>query len=575
MIKIKLETPKEILEIVKKFQENNFEIYLVGGCVRDLVLGKTPNDWDMTTNALPEQIEEIFEHTFYENDFGTVGVVNDEISEKIKNLKKKIVENKKIQEILKKQISEKIYSGEFFDRDEFLKVKDENIFRKVENKVFTAEEKNNFAILKNDFSNKFQKIEKEIKDLKKLEIIEVTPYRTEGKYTDFRRPDEVIFSDKLEDDLKRRDFTVNALAYNAVTEELVDLFGGIGDLREKKIKTVGNPDERFGEDALRILRAVRFTAQLSFKIDEETKKTIIKNHKLLEKVSMERIRDEFVKILLSDNPIEAFRLAYEIKVLGYISKDLERGVGIEQNGAHKYDVFEHLLHTMQHGADRKWSLDIRLSGLFHDISKPETRRWSKEKKNWTFYGHEVVGARVTKKNLQRLKFDNKRIEKITTLVRWHMFFSDPEEITLSAVRRIIRNVGEENIWDLIKLRICDRIGMGRPKEKPYRLRQYEAMMAEAMRSPVSVKDLKINGDQLIADFGMKPGRKIGMILNALMGITLFEPEKNNFEFLAKKVREYIETDEEELMKLAKKGKEKIFEEEKEELRLIKRKHKIK
>ncbi len=548
MIKINLEIPEEIKKIVEVFKKNNLEIFLVGGCVRDLMLNKEPGDWDMTTNAKPELIETLFEHTFYENDFGTVGVVNDNIAEKIESLEKE-------KEELKKEIKD--------------------LKNKINEKTFTNEEKNNFKISLKEKNKNIKKIQKEILENKKIEIIEITPYRKEGKYTDFRHPDEIVFSDKIEDDLKRRDFTINALAYDYSTKELIDLFDGIADLREKKIRTVGNPDERFGEDALRILRAIRFTAQLGFEIEEKTSESIRKNHKLLKNISVERIRDEFVKILMSDSPIEAFRLAHKLNVLGYISKDLERGVGIEQNGSHRYDVFEHLLHTMQHGADRKWSLDIRLSGLFHDISKPETRRWNKEKNNWTFYGHEVVGARVTRKNLQRLKFDNKTIEKITTLVRWHMFFSDPDAITLSAVRRIIRNVGEENIWDLIKLRICDRIGMGRPKEKPYRLRQYEAMMEEAMRSPISVKDLKINGDQLISEFGMKPSRKIGYILNALMAITLETPENNNYDFLSKKVKEYLEKDEEELIKLAEKGKNKIFEEEKEELKKIKRKHKVK
>ncbi len=518
-IKIDFKVPNEIEKIIQKLKENNFEAWLVGGCVRDLFLNQKPKDWDITTNAAPEQIQEIFEHTFYENDFGTVGVVNDNIAKKIEELEIEI-EQEQNQDLLKD----------------------------------LQTEKENLEYLKN---------------------VEITPYRLEGNYSDNRRPDEVKFSQNLTDDLKRRDFTINALCYDPLSRELVDLFGGVNDLQKKEIKAIGNPDERFTEDALRMLRAIRFSAQLSFSIENKTATSILKNNHLLKKISLERIRDEFVKILMTKNPIQAFFQAKDLKILSYISRDLERGIGVEQNGAHRYDVFEHLLRTMQHSADRDWSLIVRLSAFFHDISKPETRRWNKEKNNWTFYGHEVVGARVTKKNLERLKFDKKTVETVTTLVRWHMFFSDPDKITLSAVRRIIRNVGEDNVWNLIRLRIADRIGMGRPKEKTYRLRQYLAMMDEAMRSPVSVKDLKINGDILISEMGMKPGRKIGLILNALMALTLDNPENNNYDFLKEKTKEYMEMSDDALIKLAQKGKIMIAEKEAEEIKKIHRKHRVK
>lgn len=541
--KVIFDIPQEVSQVCKKLQDSGFEASLIGGCVRDLFLNKQPNDWDITTNAIPKEIQEIFEHTFYENDFGTVGVVNDDVSQEIEKLEKEL-----------DNIKEK-----------------ERGFKKNMNNI----QNNNINDVIQDFVKQKEKIDKEIYNLKSLKVIEVTPYRIESTYSDNRRPDEVKFSKKLEDDLKRRDFTINALCYNPANNEVIDLFGGIFDLQQKEIKAIGNPNDRFNEDALRILRAVRFSAQLDFTVNHETSQSIEKNKDLLKNVSCERIRDEFIKILLSDNPIKAFFLAKDLGVLDYISKDLERGIGIEQNGAHMYDVFEHLLRTMQHSADRKWSLDVRLASLFHDISKPETRRWSKEKNNWTFYGHEVVGARVTKKNLKRLKFDKKTVDKITTLVRWHMFFSDPDKITLSAVRRIIRNVGEENVWDLIKLRISDRIGMGRPKEKPYRLRRYLSMMDEAMRSPISVKDLKVNGDIFISELHMKPGKKIGLILNALMGITLDNPEKNNYDFLIKQTKEYMNYSDEELIELAKIGKDRILEEENKEIKKIHRKHKVK
>ncbi len=585
MTKIKFEIPEFVSRVTNTLQENNFEAYVVGGCVRDLFLGKTPSDWDITTSANPEEIQKIFPHTFYENDYGTVGVVNDEIVEEIDNL-----------------------------REEFNK--EEEKFQKL----LTYEEKNVSR-------ETLEKINEKIVSRETLKVVEVTPYRLEGNYSDNRKPDEVKFSKNLEDDLKRRDFTINAICYNPKTGEIIDLFGGINDLQDKTIKTINvsretltkktkkvdvsretlvknskksdvsretsedlshnnvsretiSQDfnvsrETFEEDALRMLRAVRFSGQLGFNVSRETSEAIVSCETLLKNISKERVRDEFVKILMSENPLQTLFLAKDLNVLKYISPDLERGVGCDQNGAHIFDVFEHLLRTMQHGADKKWSLEIRLAGLFHDISKPETRRWNKEKNDWTFYGHEVVGASVTKKALEDLKFSRETIDLVTTLVRWHMFFSDPDKITLSAVRRIIRNVGPENVWNLIKLRICDRIGMGRPKEKTYRLRQYEAMMEEAMRSPISVKDLKINGSQIMTEFKIKPGKKIGYILNALMNITLNDPEKNNYEYLLEKVKEYILKDEADLKKMAEEGKEKIEESENQELKEIKKKHKIK
>ncbi len=528
----KFDIPKEIVDVVKNLKNKGFEAFLVGGCVRDLFLEKKINDWDITTNANPDEIQEIFEHTFYENDFGTVGVVNDSIKDEVESLENEL-ENLKNQE------------------------------KEAENEQ------------KSEFFDKISEIEQKIAEKKVLEVVEVTPYRVESTYSDNRRPDEVKFSKKLEDDLKRRDFTINALCFDPVSEEFVDLFGGVSDLQNRIIKTVGESDERFEEDSLRILRAVRFSAQLDFEIEEETRKSILKNKDFLKNISKERIRDEFIKILMTKNALKGIFLAKDLEVLKYISQDLVDSIGVSQNGAHVYDVFEHLVRTMQHAVDKDWSLIIRLAGLFHDISKPETKRFSKEKNDFTFYGHEVLGAKRAKKNLKDLKFDTKTIDTVTILVRWHMFFSDPDKITLSAVRRIIRNVGKDNVWNLIKLRICDRIGMGRPKEKSYRLRQYVAMMEGAMRSPISVKDLKVNGDIFIKELGMKPGRRIGLILNALMGITLFEPEKNNYDFLMEKTKEFMTLEDEELIKLANIGKEKIEEEEKKEIRRIHRKNKIK
>jgi putative nucleotidyltransferase with HDIG domain len=200
-------------------------------------------------------------------------------------------------------------------------------------------------------------------------------------------------------------------------------------------------------------------------------------------------------------------------------------------------------------------LEIRLASLFHDISKPETRRWGEEQKQWTFYGHEVLGAKKTKKILQNLKFSNEVIDKVVMLVRWHMFFSDTEQITLSAVRRMIANVGKENIWDLMNVRICDRIGTGRPKEDPYRLRKYHSMIEEAMRDPVSVSMLKIDGKKLMEVLKIHPGPKIGYILHALLDEVLENPEKNTVEYLENRAKELLDLPENELKLLGEKGKD--------------------
>lgn len=499
--------PKEVSHVTETLEKAGFEAYLVGGCTRDLLLGRKPKDWDVTTNATPEQIIALFPKTFYENVYGTVGVVNETVE------------------------------------DETLK------------------------------------------------IVEVTPYRLEAGYSDHRRPDSVTFSTKLEDDLKRRDFTINAIALatksEAITkgskkpvakvsqETLVDPYKGQKDLKDKVIRTVGAPQDRFEEDALRIIRAIRLSAELGFTINVETAKAIEEKAPLLAKISKERIRDEFIRILMSDTPMTALAVAQKLGVLKYIVPELENGVGMEQNQAHAYTVWEHLLRSCQHAADKKWPLDIRLTALFHDISKPETRRWSNESSQWTFYGHDVVGSRVTSKTLENLKFPKKMSEKIVKLVRWHMFFSDTENITLSAVRRIITNVGPENIWDLMNVRVCDRVGTGRPKEEPYRLRKYHAMIDEALRDPISVGMLKIDGTVLIKELGLTPGPKIGFILLALLEEVLEEPKKNTLEYLSGRAKELIELSDEELKKLGQAGKEKKAIEEEKELAEIKKKHWVK
>ncbi len=492
--------PAEIAAVSKTLKDKGFEAYLIGGCVRDIMIGRTPKDWDITTNAKPEDIIAAFPETFYENKFGTVGVVNKETT------------------------------------DETLKV------------------------------------------------VEITPYRTEGDYSDKRRPDTVQFSDTLEDDLKRRDFTFNAIALvideaspvaGGFKGQITDLYKGQDDLKAGVIKTVGKPTERFNEDALRMLRAVRLAAELGFTIEPATEKAILELSSHLKHVSRERVRDEFSRILLSDSPKLGLELCRKLGLIPYIAKELEDSYGVEQNQAHAYDVWEHLIRTLQHAADKKWPLFIRLAALFHDIAKPATRRWGEEQQQWTFYGHEVVGARFTRNILTDLKYPKETIELVTKLVRWHMFFSDTETITLSAVRRIIAAVGKDHIWDLMNIRICDRVGTGRPKENPYRLRKYKSMVEEALRDPISVGMLKIDGKRIMEVTHETPNPRIGLILHALLEEVLEDPKLNTAEYLEKRTLELAALAPEKLKELGEAGKDKKAEEEEKVVAELRKKHGVK
>jgi putative nucleotidyltransferase with HDIG domain len=376
----------------------------------------------------------------------------------------------------------------------------------------------------------------------------------------------------LEEDLARRDFTINAIALDESKGHIIDPYKGQSDIQARVLRTVGDPEERFEEDGLRLMRAVRLMAELDFALDADTAAAIQKKASNLQHISKERIRDEFIRILNSDQPMMALVLAQQLGILTYIAPDLTRGIGIDQNQAHSFDVFGHLMRALQHAADKGWNFDVRLAALFHDVSKPETRRRSAEKNDWTFYGHDVVGSRVTKKALEELKFPRETIDKVVKLVRWHMFFSDPEQITLSAVRRMIRNVGEENIWDLLNLRICDRIGTGRPKEQPFRFRKYKAMVDEALRDPISVTMLNTGGKHIMETFHVQPGPRLGWTLNALLEEVLENPKLNTLEYLDKRTGELLSLSEPELKVLGDSGKKKREQKEDEEVQRILEKH---
>jgi poly(A) polymerase/tRNA nucleotidyltransferase (CCA-adding enzyme) len=480
--------PKSVLEILKKLQENNFEAYIVGGCVRDLIMDREPKDWDVTTNAKPEEIMKIFPDSFYENKFFTVGV----------------------------------------------KTEDE-----------------------------------------KYPIVEVTTFRIEQKYSDKRHPDEVKFAKTLAEDLGRRDFTINSLAlqitnYNlkTINYRIIDLFDGQKDLKNKIIQAVGNANERFDEDALRMMRAVRFASELGFEIEKETLIAIKNNCKNLKFIAEERIKDELPKIILSNKPSEGIDALHETGLLSYIIPELEKGYGMKQNRHHIYTIYKHNLLSLKFCPSEK--LEVRLSALLHDIAKPETKRGEGE--NATFYNHDHVGARVAEKILKRLRFSNDIVDKVKLLIDNHMFYYNPDEVGESSVRRLVKKVGLENIKDLIDLRISDRLGSGVPKAKPYKLRHLEYIIDKVSHDAISVKMLKINGNDLMKALNIKPGPKIGTILDVLLAEVIENPKKNAKGYLEKRA---LKLDKNDIEKLRKMAKVKIEEKKEEEDEEIKKKHWVK
>ncbi len=450
--------PAHILFILHTLEQAGYEAFIVGGSVRDILRGSQPIDWDITTNALPDQIQELFPDSVYENSFGTVGV-------KYRN-------------------------------------PDESV-----------------------------------------EIIEVTTYRSEAHYHDHRHPEKVEFVSELSLDLARRDFTVNALAMNAAGE-IHDFFDGQADLKAGIIRTVGNPHDRFNEDALRLMRAVRFATQLNFTIEEHTLEAMKSLAPHLEHIAQERIRDELTKMMNTPRAMSGYILLKDTKLLSYSIPELLEGVGVEQNGHHIYDVWEHLLRTMQHACDQNWSFDLRMAGLLHDIAKPRTKEGVG--KTCTFHNHEVVGASMAYDILNRLHYPKKFAARISKLVRYHMFYYDTNEVTESSIRKLIRNVGVENIKDLIKLRECDRIGSGTPKARPYRLRHFEYMTEKVMLDPIDLSRLEIDGNTLINELGIQPGPMIGAILNVLLAEILENPSKNTLTYLKPRALELATQDLKEL-----------------------------
>lgn len=483
--------PIQVINILKSLEVAGFEAYIVGGCVRDLIMDRTPKDWDITTNAQPEEIQKLFSDSFYENEFGTVGV--------------------KV---------EKFLPNGNPDREH--------------------------------------------------DVIEVTTYRIESKYSDKRRPDKVRFAKTLEEDLSRRDFTMNAIALEVHDSnfDIDDPYNGQEDIKNKIIRTVGNPHERFDEDALRMMRAIRFHAELNFEIEKNTFEAIKKYAGHMQHIALERTKEELIRIMLSNNPAEGIDMLHLTGLLEYVIPELEKGVGVKQNRHHIYTIYKHSILSLKSCPSKK--LEVRLASLLHDIAKPQTKRGDGEFA--TFYNHDHVGARVARKILERLRFSKEIISQVSLLIDNHMFYYSPEEVTESSVRRLIQKVGIQNMKDLIDVRIADRLGSGVPKAKPYKLRHLEYIIEKVSTDAVSVKMLKINGNDLMKNLKLKPGPKIGAILDVLLSEVIEVSENNNQKYLLKRANVLAKED---LEKLRSRAKIRIEEKKEEEDKEIKSKHWVK
>jgi tRNA nucleotidyltransferase (CCA-adding enzyme) len=368
---------------------------------------------------------------------------------------------------------------------------------------------------------------------KNKKIFEITTFRKERGYSDSRHPDEIEWGKSLEEDLERRDFTINAIAmeYKNSETKIIDLFKGQEDLDNKIIRTVGDPDERFEEDGLRLMRAIRIAGQLGFKIEEKTLESIKKNAELINKIAGERIRVELFKILLSEKPSHGIDLLRESGLLKEIIPELLDGIGLDQKGHHIDDVWTHNLKSLDNCNSR--NSVTKLSSLLHDVGKSVVAKGDGEAR--TFHNHEVVGSRIAIKVGKRLRLSNKELDQLFKLTRWHMF-TVQEDQTDKAVRRFIKNVTPEYIDEMISLRRADRLGSG-SKETSWRWELFKKRIVEVQKQPFSIKDLKVNGGDVMKTLDIKPSRKIGEILEALFKEVEEDPKLNKKEILMKKVKE--------------------------------------
>ncbi|WP_338609111.1 CCA tRNA nucleotidyltransferase [Clostridium baratii] len=439
--------PSNVKYIIDEFYKNNYEAFMVGGCIRDALLYKTPKDYDIATSAKPEITEKLFEKTI------PTGIKHGTVTVLIDN-----------------------------------------------------------------------------------EPYEVTTYRTEGEYRDNRRPDEVYFVSDIKEDLSRRDFTINAFAYNS-REGLKDFFGGLDDLNNRLIRSVGDANKRFNEDALRMLRAIRFSTQLNFDIEENTLNAIKDNKDLIKNISAERIRDELCKILISNNVRTGLNLLKECGLLQIVIPEIVPSIGFDQKNIHHFeDVFNHTLSVIEKCPE---DLNIRLAALLHDIGKPDVF-FIDDKGNGRFFGHNTKSEKIARDILNRLRFDNKTIKSVCILVREHMNVLD--NASNLAIKRLINRVSKENIYSLLALQKADILSLKNPNVALYKVSDMRKKIDNIIDSntPLTVKDLAIDGGKLIKELQIKPGKLVGDILNYLLELVLKNPELNNYDSLITEARKYKE-----------------------------------
>lgn len=451
-MEIKVQLPSSVINILNKFEKADFKIYIVGGAARDIIMGKSTNDWDFTTNATPEQILKTIPGGLYNNQFGTVFTDNPDDPTRPH---------------------------------------------------------------------------------------EITTFRKEEGYKDFRHPEKITWGKTLEEDLSRRDFTINAMALALEQKSkssftLIDSYGGQKDIEAKLIHAVGDPNERFSEDALRMMRAVRIAAELGFTIEGKTFEAIKKNAPLINKIAKERVKDELFKLLGSPNPYDGMILFRNSGLMQQILPEMEKCFGVEQKSPgrhHIYDVGDHLLMSLKFckSADPV----TRFATLIHDIGKPQTYK-KLESGIITFYNHEMVSTKIAENIADRLRLSNKEKDKFITLIRWHQFTVD-ERQTDSAIRRFLKNVGLENIEEVLALRVADRLGGG-ARETSWRLEEFKKRLIEVQKQPFTVLDLKIDGNDVMKELKLKPGPEVGKILNDLFEKVVNKEIENKRGVLLKALR---------------------------------------
>lgn len=443
---IKLQLPESVLDILGKFDKAGYEIYVVGGAVRDILMDRNVNDWDFTTNATPEEILKVIPGGLYNNQFGTVFTDNPDNPERPH---------------------------------------------------------------------------------------EITTFRTEEGYEDYRHPNKISWGKNLDEDLSRRDFTINAMAikYRGSGDEfqIVDVFGGQKDIEVRMIRAVGDANARFSEDALRMMRAIRIASELGFTIEENTFEAIKKNAPLINKIAKERVKEELFKVLASVNPYDGILIFKNSGLMQEILPEFIKCFGVEQKSPgrhHVYDVGTHLLMSLKNCKSK--DPVTRFATLIHDIGKPQTYR-KLPSGVITFYNHEMVSTKIAESIADRLRFSNKERGKFIKLIRWHQFSVD-ENQTDSAIRRFLRNVGLENVEDMLALRVGDRLGGG-ARETSWRLEEFKKRLVEVQKQPFSVNDLKINGYDVMKKLGIKPGPEVGKILNELFEKVVNKEIENEKESL--------------------------------------------